>query len=42
MYFSDLMQALTEAPVMTPDFIKSFKVQTDASQLGLGVLLTRG
>lgn len=40
--FSDLKLALTEAPVLTPpDFTRSFKVQTDASQVGLGAVVTR-
>jgi len=40
--FCRLKQCLTEAPVLTcPDFEKPFILQTDASDLGLGVALTQ-
>src|SRR3978361_1844963 len=40
--FCELKQHLTEAPVLTcPDFEQPFILQTDASDLGLGVALTQ-
>ena len=40
--FESLKRALTEAPVLTqPDFAKPFKLYTDASRVGLGVILAQ-
>lgn len=40
--FVDLKRNLTEAPVLAcPDFTKTFTIQTDASDFGLGVVLTQ-
>lgn len=39
--FERIKNYLTKAPVLTPDFNKSFKVQTDASDIGLGAVLTQ-
>ncbi len=40
--FNTIKQDLTQAPVLTPsDFNKSFTVQTDASEVGLGAVLTQ-
>lgn len=40
--FELIKQDLTNAPVlMAPDLTKSFKVQTDASEVGLGAVLTQ-
>jgi hypothetical protein len=40
--FARLKTALTERPVLAyPDFTKSFKLLTDASQVGLGAALTQ-
>lgn len=37
---NDLKNALQQAPVlMSPDFTKDFRVQTDASEVGLGAVL---
>lgn len=41
--FISLKDSLTEAPVMaTPDFSKKFKIQCDASNTGIGAVLTQG
>ena len=41
--FEELKKKLTEAPVLAcPDFSKQFVLQTDASDYGLGVMLTQG
>jgi len=40
--FEKLKTALTTEPILrTPDFSKSFKLQTDASDRGLGVVLSQ-
>lgn len=40
--FRDIKQCLVEAPILTcPDFTKEFILQTDASQVGLGCVLTQ-
>lgn len=39
--FDDIKQSLTIAPVLSPpEFYRPFRVQTDASQVGLGAVLT--
>lgn len=41
--FETLKDSLTEAPVMaTADFSKKFKIQCDASNTGIGAVLTQG
>lgn len=40
--FSDIKQCLVKSPILTcPDFTKEFVLQTDASQVGLGCVLTQ-
>lgn len=40
--FDTIKQDLVQAPVLTtPNFSKSFQVQTDASDIGLGAVLTQ-